>query len=321
VNINIGDYVHFGEVYQGAKGPLDCDYYVLRENLKKAKAQFTQVPKMLEAFEYWFGPYPFYEDSYKLVEAPYLGMEHQSSVTYGNGYNNGYLGTDRSGSGWGLKFDYIIIHESGHEWFANNITYKDIADMWIHESFTTYSESIYVEYHFGKKAGAEYVIGDRRYIRNESPIIGSYDVNDEGSGDMYLKGANMLHTLRHLLNDDDKWRGILREINAEFYHQTVTTAQIEAFLSEKTGLNLQSFFDQYLRDHRIPTLEYKINGEELNYRWADCIDDFNMPVEVNLDGIKTVLMANKDWQKLGFQSSIKKLEVIEDYYVNNRPVK
>ncbi|HQK39559.1 MAG TPA: M1 family metallopeptidase, partial [Flavobacterium alvei] len=257
VNINIGDYVSFSEVFKGEKGDLDCEYYVLRDDLEKAKIQFKDVPRMLKAFEHWFGPYPFYEDSYKLVQAPYLGMEHQSCVTYGNGFQNGYLGRDLSGTGWGLKFDFIIIHESGHEWFANNITYKDIADMWIHESFTNYSESLFVEYYYGKEAGAEYVRGTRKGIKNDKPIIGQYDVNNEGSGDMYPKGGNMLHTLRQIVNDDPKWRTILRGLNSTFYHQTVTTKQIEDYLSKAVGLDLNPFLNQYLRAIRIPTFEYK----------------------------------------------------------------
>ncbi|MEM1123701.1 MAG: M1 family metallopeptidase, partial [Bacteroidota bacterium] len=199
VNINVGDYVHFGEKYAGEKGELACDYYVLRDNINAAKKQFQQVPMMLQAFEHWFGPYPFYEDGFKLVEVPYLGMEHQSSVTYGNGYQNGYRGYDLSRTGWGMKFDFIIIHESGHEWFANNITYKDIADMWVHEGFTAYSENLYLDYHFGKKAAADYVIGTRLNITNDRPIIGKYNVNYAGSGDMYYKGATMLHTIRTIL--------------------------------------------------------------------------------------------------------------------------
>jgi aminopeptidase N len=248
VNINIGDYVAFSEKYIGEKGNLDCNYYVLKDHLAVAKKQFAQVPKMLKAFEHWFGPYPFYEDSYKLVEAPYLGMEHQSCVTYGNGFTNGYQGRDLSRTGWGLKFDYIIIHESGHEWFANNITYKDIADMWIHESFTMYSEGLFVEYYYGKQAGSEYLRGMRDNIQNDKPIIGYYDVNNEGSSDMYYKGANMLHTLRQILNNDEKWRVILRGLNSTFYHQTVTTKQIEDYLSQGVGIDLNPFFNQYLRD-------------------------------------------------------------------------
>lgn len=259
VNINIGDYVHFSEVYEGEKGPLDMDYYVLRDNLEKAKKQFKNAPKMMKAFEYWFGPYPFYEDSFKLVEVPYLGMEHQSSVTYGNQYKQGYLGKDLSKTGWGLKFDFIIIHESGHEWFANNITYKDAADMWIHEGFTAYSENLFLDYYYGTEASADYVIGARANIQNDKPIIGAYHVNSEGSSDMYYKGANMLHTLRQLVNDDEKWRQLLRGLNKTFYHQTVTTQEIENYIGEFLELNLTAFFNQYLRDIRIPNFEYSIS--------------------------------------------------------------
>ena len=216
VNINIGDYAHFYEEYNGENGLLDCDYYVLSYNLVKAQKHFNDARKTLEAFEYWFGPYPFYEDSYKLVEVPYLGMEHQSSVTYGNDYQKGFLGKDISGTGWGLKFDFIIIHETAHEWFANSITYEDMADMWIHESFAAYAEGLFLDYHYGKEAAGEYVIGTRKNISNDKPIIGFYNVNNMGSSDMYPKGANMLHTLRQLIEDDELWREILRGINSEF---------------------------------------------------------------------------------------------------------
>jgi aminopeptidase N len=315
VNINIGDYVSFSEVYKGEKGNLDCYYYVLRDNLEKAKIHFQDVPRMLKAFEHWFGPYPFYEDSYKLVEAPYLGMEHQSSVTYGNGFKNGYRGTDLSGTGWGMKFDFIIIHESGHEWFANNITYKDIADMWIHESFTNYSESLFVEYYYGKEAGAEYVRGTRKGIKNDKPIIGYYDVNIEGSGDMYNKGGNMLHTLRQILNDDEKWRTILRGLNSTFYHQTVTTKQIEDYLSKNVGLDLATFFDQYLRDIRIPTFEYKFKNNTLSYRWTNCVPGFNIPVKVTLNGKEQWLKPQKEWTNLPQNARDLKVEVDKDFYV------
>lgn len=315
VNVNVGDYVHFGESYKGEKGTLDLDYYVLRDNLQKAKQQFTQVPLMLQAFEHWFGPYPFYEDGFKLVEVPYLGMEHQSSVTYGNGYQNGYLGRDLSGSGWGKKFDFIIIHESGHEWFANNITYKDAADMWIHESFTNYSESLYLDYHFGTKAANEYVIGLRKNIRNDKPIIGKYDVNNTGSGDMYYKGANMLHTIRQLVQDDEKWRSILRGLNKTFYHQTVTTAQIEEYMATQSGLYLQPVFDQYLRDVRIPKLEYKLNGNQLRYRWANALPTFTMPVKVYLNGKEQWLHPTTDWKQTKTEKKTKELRVDPNFYV------
>ena len=314
VNINIGDYVTFSEIYKGEKGDLDCTYYVLRDNLAKAKEHFKDATRMLKAFEHWFGPYPFYEDSYKLVEAPYLGMEHQSSITYGNGFQNGYLGRDLSDTGWGLKFDFIIIHESGHEWFANNITYKDIADMWIHESFTNYSESLFVEYYFGKEAGDAYVRGTRAGINNDKPIIGDYDVNKEGSGDMYPKGGNMLHTLRQIVNDDEKWRGILRGLNSTFYHQTVSTKQIEDYMSQQVGMNLNPFFNQYLRDIRIPTLEYFFKENTFFYRWSNCVKGFDMPLKVNIDNEVIWLKPLTEWNKL---DGIKKSQIVVDknFYV------
>lgn len=316
VNINIGDYVHFSEKYQGEKGELDCDYYVLRDNLEKAKKQFKEVKRALDAFEHWFGPYPFYEDSYKLVEVPYLGMEHQSSVTYGNGYQNGYLGRDMSETGWGLKFDFIIVHETGHEWFANNITNKDIADMWVHESFTAYSENLFLEYHYGKEAGSEYVRGTRSNIANDRPIIGHYQVNFQGSSDMYYKGANMLHTLRQIINDDEQWRDLLRGLNKEFYHQTVTTSQIENFLSQKSGRNLKTFFNQYLRDVKIPTLEYRFLEGSLLYRWNNCVEGFNMPVKVRLNGEEKWLKPTAIWDELKEVPQNSTLEVDPDFYVS-----
>ena len=319
VNINIGDYVNFSEKYEGEKGMLDVDYYVLRDNLEKAKKQFKQVPMMLDAFEHWFGPYPFYEDSFKVVEVPYLGMEHQSSITYGNKYMQGYLGRDLSGTGWGLKFDYIIIHEAGHEWFANNITYKDIADMWVHEGFTCYSENLYVDYHYGKEASADYVIGTRRGIRNKKPIIGPYNVNREGSGDMYSKGANILHTLRQIANDDEKWRQILRGLNKYFYHQTVTSKQVEEYISEKIDFDLKYVFDQYLRDIRIPVLEYSIKDGILKYKWANTIDGFNMPIEITLDNKNIWLYPENSWKEIPSKQQF--IEIDRDYYVFSKDLR
>jgi aminopeptidase N len=320
VNINIGDYVHFSEVYKGEKGDLPCDYYVLRNNLERAKIQFRQAPMMLIAFEYWFGPYPFYEDGYKLVEAPYLGMEHQSSVTYGNGFANGYWGTDLSGTGWGDKFDFIIIHESGHEWFGNSITYEDAADMWVHESFANYSENLYLEYYFGRAAGSEYVIGTRKNINNDRPIIGAYNVNSEGSHDMYYKGGNMLHTLRQIINDDVKWRSILRGLNRDFYHCVVKGSQIENYISEKAGINLQSFFDQYLRDIRIPVFEYYVKGKSLTFRWNNCVPGFNMPLKVEVAGEKIDLNPSEVFQTIPLKSRRRSVKTDPGYYVASRNI-
>jgi len=317
VNINIGDYVNFSEKYKGEKGNLDCDYYVLRDNLALAKEQFKDVPKMLKAFENWFGPYPFYEDSYKLVEAPYLGMEHQSSVTYGNQYKNGYLGRDLSGTGWGLKFDFIIIHESGHEWFANNITYKDIADMWIHESFTNYSESLFLEYYYGKEAGVEYVIGCRKNIKNDIPILGHYDVNNEGSGDMYPKGANMLHMIRQIINDDAKWKSILRGLNSTFYHQTVTSKQIEDYINTQSGINFNRVFAQYLSTTKIPVLEYIFKDGSFGYHWSNCVAKFDMPIKVKLNGVETWLKPTTEWKSEKIIGDNRTIEVSKDFYVTS----
>ena len=315
VNVNIGDYAHFSEIYRGEKGPLQCDYYILSYNLEQAREHFKQVPQMLDAFEYWFGPYPFYEDGFKLVEVPYLGMEHQSSVTYGNHYQNGYLGRDLSGTGWGLKFDFIIIHESGHEWFANSITYRDVADMWIHESFTNYSEGLFVEYHYGKEAGYEYLRGIRRNILNDIPVIGIYDVNKEGSGDMYAKGASMLHTIRQLVDDDAQWRGLLRGLNRDFFHSTVTTQQIERYMIEYTGLDLQPVFDQYLRTVLIPTLEYYFEEGTLYYRWINAVPDFNMPVRVTIDDKAFMLEPANTWKSFPSGETSRQLTIDPDFFV------
>jgi len=314
VNMNIGDYTHFSEKYQGEKGVLDCEYYVLKDNLGKAREYFKEVKRMLDALEHWFGPYPFYEDSYKLVEVPYAGMEHQSSVTYGNGYKYGYGGHDESRTGWGMKFDFIIIHESAHEWFGNSITSKDIADMWIHESFGAYSESLFVDYHFGKQAGNEYCIGTRANIGNRSPIIGPYDVNRGGSGDMYSKGANMLHTLRQLVNDDEKFRNILRGASEKFYHQTITTEQMEEYLSASSGLDLKAFFNQYLRSVKIPVFEYSIEGKRLSYHWDNCVEGFKMPLKIKINDQEKWINPTRDWAVLEVSENVN-LVVDPNFYI------
>lgn len=316
VNVNIANYAHFGETYEGEKGPLNLAYYVLSYNEKKAKKHFKQVPLMLEAFEYWLGPYPFYEDGFKLVEVPYLGMEHQSSVTYGNHYQNGYLGRDLSKTGWGLQFDYIIIHEAGHEWFANNITYRDSADMWIHEGFTAYVESLYLDYHYGTKAASEYIIGTRARIKNDRPIIGPYGVNARGSKDMYYKGANLLHTLRQVIDDDKVWRQLLRGLNTTFYHQTVTTQQIEQYLSTRSGKDLSAFFHQYLRTTLIPTLEYKIEGNTLTYRYTNSVPGFAMPLRIFVEGQEMWLSPSSEWKTAVLSGTALRFDT--NFYINTQ---
>ncbi|MDB5022342.1 MAG: family metallopeptidase [Mucilaginibacter sp.] len=285
VTANIGDYTEFTDTYHGEKGRLDLDYWVISSDLEKAKVQFgANVKPMLASFEHWFGPYPFYEDSYKLVETPHLGMEHQSAVAYGNHFMNGYLGHDLSNTGWGLKWDYIIVHESGHEWFGNNITAKDLADMWIHESFTCYSEALFVDSQYGKQAGQEYVHGLRQGIANESPVVGIYGVNKEGSGDMYPKGAVVLNMVRTIINDDDKWRSILRGLNRTFYHQTVTYNDIINYIDKESGMNLSPVFDQYLYYKGLPTLQFSWQNGKPYCKWIADAKDFNMPVRVKIKG-------------------------------------
>ena len=316
----IGKYAHFNEIYKGEKGDLTLDYWVLAYNLERAKIHFADAPKMIKAFEYWFGPYPFYEDGYKLVEAPHLGMEHQSATAYGNQYKNGYLGRDLSGSGWGLKWDFIIVHESGHEWFANNITSKDIADMWIHESFTNYSETLFTEFYYGKEAGSDYIIGSRKGILNDVPIIGTYGVNKEGSGDMYPKGGNMLHTIRQAINHDDLFRKIWRGLNKTFYHQTVTAKQIEDYISQQSGIDFSTVFTQYLTTTQVPVLEYKLTGNKLQYRYTNCIANFRLPLKVNFNGIRKI-KPTQNWQSLtGTTNGSNEFLVDANFYIITKKV-
>ncbi|WP_276483172.1 M1 family metallopeptidase [Paraflavitalea pollutisoli] len=319
----IGKYATWHEDFAGEKGKLDCDYWVLDYNLEKAKEQFKQAATMLKCFEHWFGPYPFYEDSYKLVEAPHLGMEHQSAVAYGNNFQNGYRGRDLSGTGWGLKWDFIIVHESGHEWFANNITSNDIADMWIHESFTNYSETIFTTCEYGVEAGNDYVIGTRKAIANDIPVIGHYGVNQEGSGDMYYKGGNMLHTIRNIIGDDEKFRQILRGLNKTFYHKTVDTKDIENYISKQAGRDFSKVYDQYLRTTQIPVLEYKTEGPVISYRWTNCVPGFNMPVKVKLADDKVRLIEpTEQWKSntLAEWYDGKTFEADRNFYITTKKV-
>jgi len=322
VAVNAGHYAHYNDMFEGEDGKLTLDFYPLDYHLDTAKKQFAQVKPMLQCFETWFGPYPWYKDGYKLVETPHLGMEHQSAVAYGNHYKNGYLGRDRSATGHGMKWDFIIIHESAHEWWGNNITMQDQADMWIHESFATYAEGLYTECQQGKKAGEEYTIGQRKLIRNDKPIIAAYGVNAEGSGDMYDKGGNMLLTIRQLVDDDARWRGILRGLNKTFWHQTVTTKQIEDYMSRAAGMNLSKVFDEYLRTTMIPTLEYKLAGQKLSYRWGNVVPGFAMPVKVTTStGRYAWIRPTERWKSMAVKlGRPEDFSVDSTFYVNAKDV-
>ncbi|MGF6848529.1 aminopeptidase N [Chitinophaga sp. W3I9] len=323
VAVNVGNYIEMKDTWHGEGGKLDLGFWVLDYNEDKAREHFKVVKPMLKCFEYWFGKYPFYKDSYKLIEAPFLGMEHQSGVAYGNKYLMGYSGRDLSGTGWGLKWDFLIIHESGHEWFGNSITSKDLADMWIHESFTNYSETLFTECQYGHKAAEEYVQGIRKNILNDVPIIPPYGVNAEGSGDMYYKGANMLHNIRQIMENDEAFRQMLRGLNKTFYHQTVTTQEVEQYISQAVGMNLDKVFDQYLRHTTIPTLEYRFNGQQIQYRWVSDVKDFNMPVKVKLSdsGFKLIYPGTL-WRSSNITlGDLKNFEVDKNFYIKSRQVK
>lgn len=315
ITVNIADYSHIHDNLDG----LDLDFYVLKQNEEIAKKHFGEdVKPMLTCFQSKFGTYPFANDGYKLVETPYLGMEHQSAVAYGNKYKKGYLGTDLSHTGIGLLFDYIIIHESGHEWFGNSITSIDIADMWIHEGFTMYTEVVFLECNYGTDKATAYINGLKANIDNDKPIIGHFGVNNEGSGDMYPKGALMLHTIRNIINNDDKWWALLLKYSETYRHKIIDTETVLSFFNKETGLDFSSVFNQYLKTTSIPELEMRVGKNKLEYKWNGTKDDFTMPVDITIFDKKIRLNPTDSWQKLDIK--IKKLDqvkVADDlFYIN-----
>lgn len=316
----VGKYVNISDIYNGEKGALNIELWVLDYNTERAREHILpEVKRMLEAFEHWFGPYPFYEDSYKIIDAPYPGMEHQSGIAYGNRYLFGYWGKDRSQTGWGMKFDYMIVHESAHEWFGNSITSNDIADMWIHEAFGDYSEALFIEYWYNKDAAIEYNNGLRKSISNKTPITGNYGVNSEGSSDMYPKGSNMLNSIRHSIDNDEKFREILRGMNNTFYHKTVDAKEIEDFISDKAGFDYSKVFDQYLKTIQIPVFEYNFSkdGKKVNFRYTNCIEGFNLPLALDSGGIKIKIFPSTEWSSMEIMPSGAALfntELIEKMY-------
>ncbi len=318
----IGKYAHIHDVYQGKDGPLDLDYWVLENNEAKAREQFKQVPLMLACFEDRFGPYPFYQDGYKLVEAPELGMEHQSAIAYGNHFQNGYLGRDLSGTGWGLKWDYVVVHESGHEWFGNSITTADIADMWVHEGFTDYGETLYTQCQFGDAAGDDYVIGLRKNTQNDVPVIGPYGVNREGSTDMYYKGANMIHTMRHIMANDSLFKAMLHEMNRRYRHGIVTSAAVEAFISSFSGHDFSKLFDQYLRTTQIPELQWTVRRGKLHVRLTHCVPGLSMPVNISVNGEERMVPISDRWSSPahGLKARTAALLVDRNWYITVKNV-
>jgi aminopeptidase N len=317
VSMYLGQYISVKDSFEGKNGKLKMEYIVLDYNKNKVDSFLKpDTRNMLKSFEYWFGPYPFYADGFRLVESNFLGMEHQSAVAYGNKFRKGYMGIDRSGTGIGMLWDFIIIHECGHEWFGNNITTKDVADMWVHEGFTTYSEILYIESMWGKDSASKYVRGLRKSISNDLPIIGNYDVNSEGSGDMYDKGANMIHTIRQVINNDDLFHEILLGLNKDFAKKTVTTKEIEDYISDKAKIDLKPIFDQYLRSAKVPKLEYTIKKKDLNYKWINCNPDFNMPIKVRINKDKQMwLFPSTREQVMRFKTKLGSVEIDPNFYI------
>lgn len=310
ITVNIADYAHIHEDYKG----LDLDYYVLAYNEQKAMEHFAEVKPMLDCFQSKFGAYPFAEDGYKLVETPYLGMEHQSAISYGNNYLKGYRGRDLSGTGIGLAFDYIIIHESGHEWFGNSITTEDIADMWVHEGFAMYTEAVYVECTLGYGKAMEYLLGVRHNISNSEPIIGHFGVNDRGSGDMYPKGAWLLNTLRHVLDNDTKWWALLKKFAETYRHKIITSKTVENFFSNEMKIDLEPVFDQYLRTIKIPDLAFHVDKGKVTYRWENVVVGFAMPIDIEIKSKKIRLFPTQQPQQLK-KAAIQDIEVSQNFLI------
>jgi aminopeptidase N len=327
VTLNIAKYVKFSERFEGEVS-FPMDYYVLHYNLDKAKKHFEQVMPMMVCFEEMFGPYPFYEDGYKLIETTYLGMEHQSAVAYGNKYKTGYMGRDFSGVG--LKFDYLIIHETGHEWWGNNISVKDVADLWVHEGFCSYSDALYVECHYGEKDYLGYINYQKTKVANKKPIQGDFGVNNEGSSDMYAKGALMLHTLRSAVGDDEKFMPIFKSINKDFFHKTVSGEDVIDYFSSKLAMDVKPIFYQYIKYAEIPVLQYKVVSqgelELIMVRWQASADKFNLPIEVTNEknGAWTKITPTQEWQQIDLPLKSQKDALLiraEKYYVNVEQIK
>lgn len=307
----IGKYVMIEDQFQGVDGNLSLRYWVLQHNEEKARKHFVGVKKMLTAFEHYFGPFPFYKDGYQLVEAPYLGMEHQSAIAYGNEYKQGYLGKDRSRTGLGLDWDFIVVHESGHEWFGNSITTNDIAENWIHESFTTYAEALYIEYYKGKTSATDYLDGLKIGIDNDEPLQTYLGVNREPSGDIYNKGANVIHTLRKWINDDKIFFDGLREMNKRFRHKIVSSSEVEKFWTDWTKLSLNTFFNQYLRTNKVPHLHTSWSDSgKITIQWKNVVEGFSMPVDILInDSTELRVYATEQKSEINLSEAIAPVDI------------
>ncbi len=312
VSLNIGAYEHFSEKF----GDLTLDYYVLPESLEDARRQFAQVKPMMEAFYHYFGEYPFPDDGYKLIHVPYSGMEHQSAVTYGNGFTNGYHNRDWTGVGVSTKFDFIIIHETGHEWFGNAVSASDVSDMWIHEGWTTYLECMYVEHVFGYDDALKYTNAYKRKIRNRRPIITQRGIHQTPPQDMYFKGALFLHTMRGVMDDDEKWWALVREVYDSFKFKNILTEDMVELFNQRYERDMTAVFDQYLRRADLPTLELAFDEEagKVNYRWQATIEGFDMPIRVGDPEAWQTIEPTTEWQSMETELSQADFAVATDLY-------
>jgi aminopeptidase N len=322
VSLNIGDYVHFADKVDGQT----LDFYALSEDLDKAKRQFVQAKSMMQAFRKYFGEYPFKKDGYKLIEVPYSGMEHQSAVTYGNHFANGYLERDWTGVGISPRFDFIIVHESAHEWFGNAITAADVSDEWIHEAWATYAEGVYVEHMWGKADGLKYLNGYVSKVRNREPIVTSRGVNKVAPQDMYFKGALFINTLRSIVDNDARWWAILHDYYREFRYHDIMTEDVVRFFNRKTGKNLTPIFDQYLRHADLPALELRFDDGEgtVSCRWKADEPAFDMPIKVGRRTGWQTIHPTTAWQTMKLDMPKEEFDVATDLYfvnVTGRPAR
>lgn len=319
ISFYMGKYVNISEKYEGEKGMLDMSYWVLDYNIEKAQGYLRgEVQKTIKTFEHWFGPYPFYNDGFKMVEAPYVGMEHQSAIAYGNGFRLGRIRSSNLTT-WDYKTDRLVVHETAHEWFGNNISAIDFTDRWLHEGLAGYAEELFIEAQYGRNAAEEFFI-DRPVTRisNKEPVIRRYDIFEDAGPDMYLKGWAIAHMLRAIVNDDEKFRQILRGLNRKFYHHTVSSKQIEAYICKKAGRDLSSFFDQYLRSATKPVLEYKLEGQKVKYRFSNCVEGFSMPVKISSVETRWLVPTTR-WKKVNLNNLLP-LTVEKDFYIDVKDV-
>ena len=301
ITLNIGDYVIISDTLINSSGVQKLNHYVLSYNEETAQRYFPQVREVIHFFEKVFGEYPFWKDGYKLVETPYAGMEHQSAIAFGNKYTI---------SGYNYMYDlvdYIILHETAHEWWGNSLTACDGADVWLHESFATYSEVLYVEEKLGVLVSIDYLKKKRPYISNKLPMVGPRDVNYWGFDDVYSKGAWVLHTLRSVINDDELFFKLIKESQREFQHSVVCTEEFIKFIDNETNMNLDYFFQQYLFDRKPPVFEYVQDDSTFHYKWSGVHDKFIMPLDIMINKDRIRLHPTAQYQSL----SIKNHSLIE----------